>query len=672
VDLGVGVGVGVGGAATASRFAWAGVLWGVLGVAGTLGLASGCGVDARRVSVRVVRGPGADGCGPPAVAPQVELFAQGDFVEIGASGPADQPLLLDALPAATRELRVTLLGPGGAVAVLGRSGTFELESFADGDEIPILFGPPRGLCQVGGLLQARRRPAATRVGRAVLVVGGEDALGGPVGTAELYDPSRAAFELVPDAPFDDLRGARALTLADGRALILWEDGLQLYDPDARQFSPAFRPQGADVLGHAQAVVLGDGRVLIAGGCVASGATPPCLAGAQAAIFDPATLDFAAAPSLAVARAGGEAFVDGDGRVILVGGSGADGQPVTTIERWQRQNGGVALAAATTGAAAPLPAGGVLIAGAPPGAPPQSGAMLVAPLGGPVSVVPSPTARAGATMTALDDGAVLVFGGLAPSAPSSSDEAELYLPSAARFEAISGPGASAPSVLGRRRDHAAVALADGAVLIFGGQGASGEVLGDAFVYRHDATGPWSSLPTQIAGAQAGLLVADDPASTTVLPGSPPRLALTGHTLAVGPLAGWITLAGPRYADVEVKVGAAVSGGAGAGLALLVGMTSAGDYVLVELRAGEPVRVRRVQAGVPGPLACETGAALPGLTAEAGPHQIELSRRGVSVRVKIDGGPAATCTDVPTDRGLVGVGLLGAAGDVLELVAVTATR
>src|SRR6185436_10338737 len=95
-----------------------------------------------------------------------------------------------------------------------------------------------------------------------------------------------------------------------------------------------------------------------------------------------------------------------------------------------------------------------------------------------------------------------------------------------------PLASAAMLGGRRGEHAAVRLDDGSVLVVGGRGATAaEVRGDAFVYRHDLTGPWSSVAVQTFGGDgAPLVVPGDPSRASIAPGDgthPDRLVLVGQ-------------------------------------------------------------------------------------------------------------------------------------------------
>jgi hypothetical protein len=71
-----------------------------------------------------------------------------------------------------------------------------------------------------------------------------------------------------------------------------------------------------------AVLLGDGRLLLAGGLTCQGARPPCQMSTLASIFDPETGISTPTGSLPVAEAGGSAIRLGDGRVLIAGGLGA--------------------------------------------------------------------------------------------------------------------------------------------------------------------------------------------------------------------------------------------------------------------------------------------------------------------------------------------------------------
>jgi hypothetical protein len=271
------------------------------------------------------------------------------------------------------------------------------------------------------------------------------------------------------------------------------------------------------------------------------------------------------------------------------------------------------------------------------------------------------------------------GGVAPDAPASAPEAELYQAHAARFGAL----ATTPEMLaGRRREHGALRLDDGSVLIVGGTTSGSDVRGDAWIYRHDVTGPWSSLATQIFLVDGTpLVVPFDAVTTRVEPGTPAKLRLTAQTLRAGPLAAWASVAGPTYADVTLAgtltvADSAEPGEGPSGVAALLGMTSAGDYLAVTLVPGQVARASVVHGAVTGQVVCEGSVvlgvnALYAVTTES-LHTLEVDRRGGSLRVRLDGEDELGCDGVPSTRGAVGFGIVGGVGGVLRLASITATR
>jgi hypothetical protein len=118
---------------------------------------------------------------------------------------------------------------------------------------------------------------------------------------------------------------KAILLPDGRVLIAggWAvnntpsaalASAEIYDPTAGKFSSTASMSVARV-GFTDSI-LPDGRVLLAGGQNASGNL------ASSEIYDPATGKFSASGSLSTLRVGHTATVLRDGRVLLVGGNDA--------------------------------------------------------------------------------------------------------------------------------------------------------------------------------------------------------------------------------------------------------------------------------------------------------------------------------------------------------------
>jgi len=236
------------------------------------------------------------------------------------------------------------------------------------------------------------------------------------------------------------------------------------------------PDLATIRGTTTAIVLRDGKVLVAGGGV--GAIP--LDAAE--IFDPNTGQWAPTGGLREARRGHTGVLLNDGRVMVAGGRDADGEPMASAEIFDP-------ASATWTSAPPmsigrlghsmsvLADGRVLVAGGssrgPSGA---SGGQTIRPdataeVFDPATnqwreTSPMRTARFEHTATALTDGKVLMVGGQGPSDGGrlrALNTVELYDPAVDGFVSTSNLSEA-------RTNHAAVLLSDrSSVLIMGGAG-----------------------------------------------------------------------------------------------------------------------------------------------------------------------------------------------------------
>ena len=160
----------------------------------------------------------------------------------------------------------------------------------------------------------------------VLITGGVNSGNRSDATAEIYDPATGGFTRVGDMS-DALGrfGHTASLLGDGRVLIA--GGLQgegsgfngstqtaeLYDPATQTFSPAGNmPKEAAF--HTASVLL-DGRALIIGGTANT-----CPVNQHVVTFDPASNSFSTGVSLPKDRAGHTATILNDGRVLITGGA----------------------------------------------------------------------------------------------------------------------------------------------------------------------------------------------------------------------------------------------------------------------------------------------------------------------------------------------------------------
>jgi hypothetical protein len=154
----------------------------------------------------------------------------------------------------------------------------------------------------------------------VLVTGGSIVHTAASATAELYDPDRDAWTLT--APMSSERVGHTATLLDdgsvlvaGGHLAVANDGpsalAERYDPVSGTWSPV-APMLLARFG-ATATKLADGRVLVAGGYGASGATD------EAEVFDPGAGTWTAVAPMPGTHVNGQAVPLPDGSVLVVGG-----------------------------------------------------------------------------------------------------------------------------------------------------------------------------------------------------------------------------------------------------------------------------------------------------------------------------------------------------------------
>lgn len=216
--------------------------------------------------------------------------------------------------------------PDGRIYVLG--GTFE-GNFGEATGNVDRYDPNTGTFeQVGTLALERRNNAATLLqDGTILLAGGSfrccNDPGNPARyfSAEIYDPATNTARLTDgEMSFQRSRFAKAVTLDNNRALIVGPDTapLEIYEVD----TSGFRPVGDSVtLARASATMLPDGRVLI----VDLGIHPDAL------IFDPDTEEVTPVGPVVDGRAAHTATVLNNGRVLLVGGVGANSSRLSSAE-----------------------------------------------------------------------------------------------------------------------------------------------------------------------------------------------------------------------------------------------------------------------------------------------------------------------------------------------------
>jgi len=307
----------------------------------------------------------------------------------------------------------------------------------------------------------------------VLLAGGSNA-GGPLATAELYDPATGAFTAT--APMPEARhGHTATMLPTGEVLVAGGgDGsgalatCRLYDPRTGTWTST--GSMATARREHTATLLANGKVLVAGGQNGSG--PGYTALASAELYDPAMGTWTATGALGSARAGHAAALLEDGKVLVAGGQ----------TRW-----------------IPLPA---LY---------TATAYLYDPAAGTWSATGSMTAaRRSFTLTRIPGGLVVAAGGRNAS----------YLSSAERYNVSAGTWGSAGALGAARSGHAAALLPDARVLLVGGSDGTGPA--GAMLEYSPGTNSWAEVET--GGARSDH-------TATLLPGG--RVLVVG-----GERTGWL--------------------------------------------------------------------------------------------------------------------------------------
>ena len=201
--------------------------------------------------------------------------------------------------------------------------------------------------------------------------------------------------------------------------------IEVYDPGAGTFTEILGEDGAGIFGHT-ATLLPNGEVLLAGGFVNSvwdygGST----SSNGASLYDSATGEFSGTGNMTAARGDHTATLLASGKVLIAGGANQDptGTGLASAELFDPNTG------AST----------------------KTGSMAVG--------------RFLHTATQLQDGRVLIVGGVLTSASDPVATAEVYDPATGIFT-MTGAMATA------RERHTATLLADGRVLIVGGTTSTG--------------------------------------------------------------------------------------------------------------------------------------------------------------------------------------------------------
>jgi len=602
--------------------------------------AIGCGEPAARVTlVPVVLG--ASNCGRPADANQLAITGFAESGENTRAVALGEAIDISDFPEDTIQLGVEVVIGGGIVGAAGKTTPLAFGELEDGATIPIVMIPPDGFCPVGPLAEARKGPLVARAGDGVLVIGGIGA-GGPLSTAELYDPQTATFSpvAVPDAlqdPVNGLAGAVLATLPDGRvALTGGSRGLlAVFDPATRSFGSTFALAPARAFHGAVASPAG---LLVAGGCqgveaLGCNATP--LRSSFEYNLDGAVVD--GGPNLALdAIAEGAQLFDTGGVFVLAGGFGTPGE----AHRFEFADRDAVKLVGVAAQPVMLDGGAVLTAFAADGAAAAGPVAVITPTGGVAAVGGGPL-LSGARLVAFEDGTALAIGG-DPTVVEGVAQVAHYDPTRDAWDQRlpTGTASDQGGALGAAGDQpgpldapALVRLADGSVLVVGGEAAPSV---NVWVFRPSLVGPTSGAVTVVptSDTNPGALTASDP--TTVTRGADWVLESRDDTLAARALVG-----GPRMRRGSIKVTVNVQAG---GFALIAQQVAPGRALVAHLVPGEAARLEQLDDGT----VC-TGKLV---TFPPGPVTATLVVDG-GVTVRIGDAVVLACDHVAAETGAWGV-------------------
>ena len=380
--------------------------------------------------------------------------------------------------------------PDGRILVVGGTDTTGVDGTASVFyETAEIYDPAIGTWTATGSLttggRALHTAATLRDGR-ILITGGWNG-STALSSAEIYDPASGTFSAT-DSMLMARANHRAGVLFDGRVLITggFDSGgtpiasAEIYDPATGTFSGTARPLAEGRYAHSTNQV-GDGKVLVAGGFGTGGGEL-----ATAELFDPLTETFTPAGSLAHARARHNAVVLPTGKVLIIGGHGGGGVLGSTELYDPDSNmftAGPTLNQARQSASAYLLPSGLVLVSAGNNNPSghwdiQTDFLSSAELYDPATQIFTPT---GSKITATSNGnSVLLWTGKLLAMGGGTNAAEFYTP---EMPGTPETWVATGNMGSARTGHLWNLLDDGRVLIIGGLNSAGNPTASAEVYDY---------------------------------------------------------------------------------------------------------------------------------------------------------------------------------------------
>src|ERR1700682_3549248 len=237
---------------------------------------------------------------------------------------------------------------GGVVATLLADGRVLLTAGQCDRSGPQIYDPRTNTVSAAAAMAVPNgggyTPVLLRSGK-VLFAGG---YGGPIDVntqprnlAQIYDPASNSWKLSPSTLAQRLN-PQAVLLADGRVLVAGGNvsssgplpfltSAEIYDPAANVWTSAGELP-TNGYGTAALVALGNGMALAAGGGEDGRPT------ATAELFDPSARTWLKTGPMAYARSGAVSISMADGAAMVVGGQGVTGPPLTSAEKFDSASG----------------------------------------------------------------------------------------------------------------------------------------------------------------------------------------------------------------------------------------------------------------------------------------------------------------------------------------------
>ncbi|MCG3159248.1 MAG: hypothetical protein JMDDDDMK_00234 [Acidobacteria bacterium] len=401
------------------------------------------------------------------------------------------------------------INPNGTVKYTPNPNTYGTDSFtytvSDGQGGTATGAVTTGWSNAGSLNAARMNHTVTRLSNGQVLASGGLSPGGVTASAELYNPANDSWQTT--GSLNNRRSQHTATLlSNGKTLVagglnsFYISNAELYDPVSGTWS--FTGSLATARHSHTATRLSDGRILVAGGVI-----PGDTATTSAEIYNPATGQWSVTGSLLTARELHTATLLSNGKVLVAGGdtgSAFSNNALASAEIYDPATGqwsatGNLNFARRRHTATLLSNGKVIIAGGEgtSGAPLSEAEIFDTMGNGGAGVFTQINninhARSKHTAILMNDGQALIMGGEGASFQTLAS-AELYNPHTGQWSNTDGLSVS-------RRHHAAALLSNGQVLAVGGEnsGASAVILASSELFSTLSITPVNDPPDAVNDA-----------------------------------------------------------------------------------------------------------------------------------------------------------------------------